>query len=326
MVTAMPEAHKRTYRHPQYTTAYRVSNWREYDQALRDRGNITLWLRQEAIDAWTPPQTGTHGGQPVYSDTAIETAWSLRLLLHLPLRQTEALLHSLLTLMDVALPGPDHTTLSRRNATVAIKQQVQRASRSPVDLIIDSTGLQVCGQGEWHSQKHGEKKRKRWKKLHMGVDKQGWIVASCVTESPEHDPSQVPALLAQVDLPIARFLGDGIFAHAPVYAAGEDPSPGARVSIPPRQDAVLRPTAAISPTQRDRHLLAIESDGRCAWKRTSGYDAQSHAENAFSRCKRIFGDGLRAQREEAQERKASLACGLLNRMRELGRPQSSPVG
>jgi hypothetical protein len=199
MVIAMPEAHKRAYRHPKYTTAYRVSNWRKYDQALRDRGNITLWRSQEAIDAWTPQQTGKRGGQPVYADTAIATAWSLRLLLHLPLRQTEGFLHAVLTLMDVALPCPDHTTLSRRNATVAIKQQGHRASRGPVDLLIDSTGLKVCGQGEWHSQKHGEKRRKRWKKLHIGVDNQGWIVASCVTESHEQDPSQVPALLAQVD-------------------------------------------------------------------------------------------------------------------------------
>src|ERR1043165_3373671 len=100
----MTEPHQRPYRHPTYKTAYRVSNWREYDQALCDRGNITFWLSQEAIDAWTPQQTGKRGRQPVYSDTAIETALALRLLLHLPLRQTEGFLHSLLTLMDVALP------------------------------------------------------------------------------------------------------------------------------------------------------------------------------------------------------------------------------
>jgi hypothetical protein len=125
---------------------------------------------------------------------------------------------------------------------------------------------------------------------------------------------------------MARFIGDGIFDQAPVYAAVEAHSPGARVISPPRQDAVLRPTAATSPTQRELPLLAIESDGRCAWKRASGYDAQSHAEKALSRFKRICGDGLRAKREEAQEREASLACGLLKRRRELGRPQSYPVG
>ena len=111
----------------------------------------------------------------------------------------------------------------------------------------------------------------------------------------------------------------------PVYAAVMGHSPGARVIIPPRKDAVVSPTATTAPTQRDQHLLAIESEGRFAWKRTSGYYAQSHAENAFSRFKRTFGGGLRAKRDASQEREASLACELLNRMRELGRPQSYPV-
>ena len=210
-VKCMTEPHKRAKRHPKYKTAYRVTNWRVYDQSLRNRGDITLWISQDAIDAWTPPQTGKRGAQPVYADVAIETALSLRLLFRLPLRQTEGFLHSILSLMDLSLPCPDHTTLSRRNATVVIRRQIDRAPEGAISLIVDSSGLKVCGQGEWHSQKHGEKPHKRWKKLHIGVDAQGQIVASTVTESHEQDPSQVPALLAQVDHRIDRFVGDGIF-------------------------------------------------------------------------------------------------------------------
>jgi hypothetical protein len=187
------------------------------------------------------------------------------------------------------------------------------------------TGLKVCGQAEWHSQKHGEKKTKRWKKLHIGVDAQGRIVASTVTESHEQDPSQVPELLSQVDCVIERFIGDGIFDHAPAYTAVENHSPGARVIIPPRKDAVLSDQAATIPTQRDPHLLAIEREGWFAWKRTSGSYAQSHAENAFFRCKQIFGGRLRAKRDASQERETSLACALLNRMRDLGCPASYAV-
>jgi hypothetical protein len=113
----MTEAHKRANRHPKYKTAYRVKNWREYDKALRDRGDITLWISQDAIDAWTAPQTGTRGAQPVYANIAIETTLTLRLLFRLPLRQTEGFLSSVLRLMGLILPCPDHTTLSRRNAT-----------------------------------------------------------------------------------------------------------------------------------------------------------------------------------------------------------------
>jgi hypothetical protein len=302
-----------------------VKNWCEYDQSLRDRGDITLWISQDALDAWTPPMTGKRGAPPRYSDVAIETALTLRLFFRLPLRQTEGFLSSLLTLMDVTLPCPDHTTLSRRTATVAIRRQDGWAPQEAICLIIDSSGLKVCGQGEWHAQKHGEKPHKRWKKLHIGVDAQGQIVASAVTDSHVQDPSQVPALLSQVDHRIYRFVGDGIFDHASIYTAVEVHSPGVRVIIPPRKDAVLSPTATTAPTQRDAHLLVIERAGRCGWKRTSGYYAQSQAENVFSRFKRTFGDRLRAKRDASQEREASLACQLLNRMRELGRPQSSAV-
>jgi hypothetical protein len=161
--------------------------------------------------------------------------------------------------------------------------------------------------------------------LHIGVDAQGHIVAATVTESHAQDPSHVPALLSQIEQEIDRFIGDGMYDKEPVYTAVAQHSPGARVIIPPRKDAVVSHTATTAPTQRDQHLLAIERAGRFRWKRTSGYYAQSHAENAFARCKRTFGDRLRAKRDEAQEREAALACQLLNRMWELGRPQSSPV-
>ena len=318
----MPEAHKRAYRHPKYKTAYRVKNWPAYNQALRERGDITLWLSHEVIDGWTPPQTGKRGAQPVYADIAIETALTFRLLFHLPLRQTVGFVRSILALMDVDLPCPDHTALSRRNATIEISRQVDRAPQGPISLIVDSSGLKVCGQGEWHTQKHGEKQRKLWKKLHIGVDEQGHILPSTVTESHEKDPSHVPALLAQVAQPIARFVGDGIYDQTPVYVAVERHPPGAKLIVPPRKDAVLSPQAAIAPTQRDQHLLAIESDGRLHWKRTSGYYAQSHAENVFARYQRSFGGRLWAKRDASQEREAALACELLNRMRELGRPSS----
>ena len=162
----------------------------------------------------------------------------------------------------MTLPCPDHTTLSRRNATVEIRQQVERASQGSISLIVDSSGLKLCGQGEWHVQKHGEKQQKRWKKLHIGVDAQGRIVASTVTESHAQDPSQVPRLLSQVEGVLNRFIGDGMYDKAPVYATVAQHSPGARVIIPPRKDAVVSPTGTTVPTQRDQHLLAIERAGR----------------------------------------------------------------
>ena len=158
----MYEPHKRAYRHPQYKTSYRVKNWPEYERSLRNRGDITVWLSQDAIDAWTPPKNGKRGGQDVYSDIAIDTTLSLRLLFHLPLRQAEGFVGCILRLLGLDLSCLDHTTLSRRNRTVEVPRCIESFPDGPMNFIVDSTGLKVCGQGEWHSDKQRGKRRKRW--------------------------------------------------------------------------------------------------------------------------------------------------------------------
>lgn len=144
----MFEPHKVAYRHPKYKTAYRVKNWPEYEKFLRNRSDITIWFSQHAVEAWTPRKNGKRGGQQVYSGTAIETSLSLRLVFQLPLRQTEGFLGSLFRLMDLDLPCPDHTTLSRRNQTVDVQSSIDRLPDGFVCFIVDSTGLKVCGQEE----------------------------------------------------------------------------------------------------------------------------------------------------------------------------------
>jgi hypothetical protein len=157
---------------------------------------------------------------------------------------------------------------------------------------VDSTGLNICGQGEWHTHKHGVKYLKRWKKLHLGVDENGWILASKITAGHCQDPSQVAALLSQVDRPIRQFVADGIYDQEPVYDAVELHSPGSTIIVPPRKDAVLSGEAPGSASQRDGHIEAIKEEGRFKWKRDSGYYLQSHAENSMSRYKRIIGGRL----------------------------------
>src|SRR5262249_10820398 len=143
----MTEPHKRAYRHPKYKTAYRVKNWPDDDKSLRDRGDLTLWISQDAMDAWMAPNSGKRGAQPIDADIAIETALTLRLLFRLPLRQAEGFLGSVLKLMALALPCPDHTTLSRRNATFESRRFVRRETHGPVDVIVDSTGVKGVWSG-----------------------------------------------------------------------------------------------------------------------------------------------------------------------------------
>jgi hypothetical protein len=139
--------------HPKYKTKYRVSNWTEYDRALVQRGNITVWISEDAVASWKPAPSGRRGGQRKFSDHAIEVALTLRLVFNLPLRQAEGFLRSVLYLMDVDLEAPDHTTLSRRSQY--LNTQLARVpTKEPIHLIVDSTGLSIVGEGEWAAAKY----------------------------------------------------------------------------------------------------------------------------------------------------------------------------
>ncbi len=210
-------ARKSTRVNRKYKTKYRVTNWREYERGLRSRGDITVWFSEEAIEAWTPPKNGRRGGQPHYSNLPILTALTLRMVFHLPLRQTEGFLNSLLRLMELDLKAPDHTTLSRRSKDVTVPAPT-RVHDGPIHLIVDSTGLKISGAGEWHAHRHkNSKARRQWRKLHVGVDEDGFIVAATLTKSSEDDPSTVPELVEQVDSPIRRFTADGAYDTRSVY-------------------------------------------------------------------------------------------------------------
>lgn len=126
--------------HPKYKTKYRVTNWADYDKALVQRGNITLWISDDAIASWKPAPTGLRGAQRKFSDHAIETALTLRLVFKLPLRQAEGFLRSLLSLMGVDLEAPDHTTLSRRSQRLDLALS-GFPTNEPIHLIVDSTGV-----------------------------------------------------------------------------------------------------------------------------------------------------------------------------------------
>ena len=138
--------------HPNYKTQYRVTNWAEYDRALVRRGDLTLWISEDAIAAWKSRPTGRRGAQQKFSDDAIETALTLRQVFKLPLRQAEGFLKSILSLMSVDLEAPDHTTLSPRGQRLDIKLDVAVAG-VPIHLVVDSSGLSIIGEGEWGCRK-----------------------------------------------------------------------------------------------------------------------------------------------------------------------------
>ena len=308
--------------HPTYKTKYRVANWASYDRALVGRGDVTLWVSPEAIATWEPLSVGTRGGQQKYSDVAIETALTLRLLFHLPLRQAEGFLQSLFGMMGIKLSAPDHTTLSRRGQLLDVTLR-RVPTAEGLHLIVDSTGRSIVGEGEWARAKHGVRGTRGWKKLHLAVDRSGVIVAEALTEGHVDDATTALHLIDAVDGDIASVTADGAYDSIAIYdAAG---ARGATVVVPPTNTFTVSRRRPRS-TARDRTTEKVRAIGRRRWKKASGYHRQARVENAFFRYKSIIGDGLRARSPAGQGTEAILACNLLNRMTQRGRPASYAVG
>src|SRR4051812_35317168 len=194
------------------------------------------------------------GGQARYSESAIETALMLRLVFHQPLRQTEGLLRSLLELMGLDLPVPDHTTISRRAACLTPVLRTALPT-GPVTVVIDSTGLKVYGAGEWHRDKHGVRGRRTWRKLHLAVDAAtSTIVAATLTTSGEGDAGQVGPLLDQTTGPLDTVMADGAYDGEPTYQQVAERDPAATDVIPPRSTAGAGSPSG--PAQREPHIQA----------------------------------------------------------------------
>ena len=193
-------------------------------------------------------------------------------------------------------------------------------------LLVDSTGLKLGGPGEWLVEKHGTKTRRAWRKLHLGVDADtGRIEAAELTTSDADDGSRVGALLDQVEGAVASFTGDGAYDREDVYDAVAERHPEAAVVVPPRRDAVPSGTAETAPTRRDRHLQLIAERGLMGWQKASGYNRRALAESAMSRYKRVIGDALRSRTDPGRATEVAIAARALNRMLELGRPESVRV-
>src|SRR4051794_15300906 len=301
----------------------RITNWAEYDAALRQRGSLTVWFSEEAIAAWHAEPRTTPGGQPRYSSLAIATALTLKAVFRLALRQTEGLIGSIIGLLCLDLSVPDHTTLSRRAEGLEVPRPRSDSNVEPVHLLVDSTGLKLCGPGEWLIEKHGTRVRRSWRKLHIGVDADtGRIVASELTTNEVDDGSQVGPLLDQITGPVASFTGDGVYDQDGVSRSVAERHPDARVIVPPRSGAVPSKTAETAPTQRDQHVQLIAEHGRIGWQKTSGYNRRALAEATIGRFKRVIGDGLRSRTDQRQASEMTIAVAVLNRMLELGRPKS----
>jgi hypothetical protein len=337
----------------------KVENWGEYSDALVDRGRLTVWISEDALQDWRADREPQQGAQWIFTDRAIKTCLQIKMVYGLGLRETEGFVESLFELMGLEdLPVPDYTTLSKRQGDLDIKFPTSSKS-SPMHLVIDSTGLKVHGEGEWKQRIHGKQKRRTWRKLHLAVDSDtGLITAATLTDNTSGDASQVEPLLEETlsDQPEAenseaenseaenseaenseaesseaessetvldRVGADGAYDTFDVHEVIGDY--GASPVIPPQKNAKIKKHGNCKgpPLSRDEALRYIRQHGRNKWKRTRDYHQRSLAETAVYRFKGLMGRFVEARTWENERTEVRLKAKTLNQMTRLGMPKTS---
>jgi hypothetical protein len=305
---------------------YRVRNWSNYNKSLVQRGSITFWFSPEVVD----PSGLSHGNQR-YSDMMILCALTLRQLYRLPLRATQGLMASLIELAKLEGEAPDYTTLCRRGKTLKVDLGVVKTSQ-PLNVLIDSTGIKVMGEGEWKMRCHGKTRRRLWRKLHIAMDlKTQMILSATMTESARLDGNYLPVLMDQIEGQIDRMIGDGAYDKKVCYQCAYERE--AQPIFPPQHDAIVqRNKIKKDPAllARDRTIEFIgdgdeRSERRKLWKEINHYHDRSLVETMMLRMKTLFGDEMRSRTFENQYTDLMIRCAAINRINTLGLPISEAI-
>lgn len=304
-------------------TKYKTTNWSSYNDALKQRGSLAIWFDPEM--AWTPPPTGRRGRQCKFSDAAIQTCLTMKVLFGMPLRQTAGFVESLLRLVGLDWSVPDFSTLCRRQKTLNVSLPY-RGGTGPLNLLIDSTGIKAEGEGEWNARKHGGPKRRIWRKLHIGIDEETLEVRAVeVTTSNIGDAPMLPELLNQIppDQDLGSVTADGAYDTRRCYDVIA--ARGAHAVIPPRKNAKpWKPTSA-GAIARNEAVNASRYLGRALWRRWSGYHRRSRVETKMH-CVKLLGQSLMARDFDRQVAEIQVRIAVLNRYTALGMPVTEPEG
>jgi Transposase DDE domain len=301
---------------------YKVTNWSAYNAGLKQRGSLTLWIDANIASHWNQESENKRGGQKIYSALAIETCLVLRKVYRLPLRQTEGFVKSIFGLLNVRLAVPCYTTLCRRSNGLVVN--LAATNGAITDVVVDSTGLKVYGEGEWKVRKHGAGKHRTWMKLHVAANGQTQqIEAITLTSNAVDDATEVEALMSQINKPVKCFMGDGAYDKDKV----REQLYKDHISqvIPPQHNAVADKKKRLHMAQRDEAIKAIKTIGRKEWKIKEGYHHRSKAETTMFRYKTIIGDKLAARKTAHQKTEVAVGCKILNIMLQTTKPQSKKI-
>ena len=302
---------------------YRMTNWSEYNASLCRRGSLLVWLDREM--EWLAPASHCPGRPQTFSDAAIQFCLSLKVLFGLALRQTMGMVASLLKMAGLQdWPVPDFSTLCRRQRTVTIQIPFRRSSGN-LNLLIDSTGVKVRGDGEWQVRKHGASRRRQWRKVHLAMDAAtGDIRAVEFTSSQTGDSPVLPDLLAQIssEQPIGTVTADGAYDTRKCHSVIADR--GGTSIIPIRRNGRAWKEDCPAASARNETLRATQRFGRALWKRLTGYHARSRIEAQMRRLK-SFGDRIASRDPSRQVAEIHTRIALMNRFSALGRAEITRV-
>jgi IS5 family transposase len=308
---------------------YRIKNWSQYNKSLIQRGSINFWFSEDSFNKWNNTKhTGEKGRPRDYSDDAILCALLIRTVYHLPLRALEGLLSSLVSLLGLSLKIPSYTQICRR-AKVLGKSLKRLSSRRPHDIVFDSTGLKVYGEGEWKVKQHGASKRRTWRKLHLGVDPDSKeiIIAETTTNGKGSGDSQTAKkMMKKVPKGVKRVFGDGAYDGIEFRRAIE--KTGAEPIIPPPRGAIIHhDTEDDAVKKRNDAVCEIQGlggtdDARRVWKILKDYHRRSLAETTMYRIKQLTGGNMRSREWERQCVEGYIKCLVVNKMTSLGMPDS----
>ena len=302
---------------------YKVRNWKSYNEGLKQRGSLTLWISVDVVAQWKHQGRAVRGGQRLYSELAIETCLVFRKVYRLPLRQTEGFMKSLFVRAGILAAVPDYTTMCRRSNGLKVDLSASGKGRV-TDIVVDSTGLKVYGEGEWKVRKHGAGKRRTWMKLHIALDSESQqIEAVTLTTNAVDDAAEVESLLGQIDKPVRSFRGDGAYDKDKVRKVLVKQN--IIQVIPPQHNAVLDKKHRAHRAERDKAIKMIEEIGREDWKKSVKYHQRSKAETVMFRYKTIIGDDLSARKIEHQKTEVTVGCKILNIMLQMTKPESVKV-
>lgn len=290
-------------------------NWSQYNRSLVNKGSLTIWIDSDCYEKWI--HLGKRG-RPKFDKSVIKIGWILKTIYRLTYRALEGFFSSILKLMKLPHKVPNYTLFCKR-ASEVLEELPKLSNRRPTDLVVDSSGFKVYGEGEWKVKVHGRDKPRKWIKAHIGVDPQSQeIIALEVTESSVGDATALPILLDQMTTRVKRVFADG--AYDRLKCRQYLHLHGIEGKIPPPKNACIRQKEALC--ERNDAITVIRyfgGDGiaKSIWKKLVGYHKRSLVETAFSSLKRFFGDRLQSQKKSTQILEITLRCWTLNRIRRL---------